>query len=168
MANELKPKAVILDLDELMDKKMNDVQTLPDYITPPPGLYMLSIKECTTEKYDIKEDGKATGQKGTRIKIVYEVVSTIAVNEGEEPVAEKSLFSESFQGSEQGLEFFKKAAMNILGVTDFEGASVRDVMDGIKGAEFKAKITVRKSKGQGDKVYENLTIRAANPVVATE
>ena len=165
MGNDLKPKATILDLDALMDKKMNDVATLPDYITPPPGLYILLVKDCAIEKYDIKQDGKATGDKGTRIKITYSVVKTVSVMEGEDPVADGSLFNESFQGTEQGLEYFKKSAMNILGVTDFEGASVRDVMDGIKGAEYEAKITVRRSKGEGTKVYENLTIRAAKPVV---
>ena len=35
-----------------------------------------------------------------------------------------------------------------------------------EAAEFKAKITIRKTPGDGGKVYENLTIRAANPVVA--
>lgn len=165
---DTKPKATILDLDELLDKKMNEVETLPDYVSPPPGLYVLLVQNCEIDKYDIKDkaSGKATGDKGTRIKITYEIVKTVSVMEGEDPVADKSRFTETFQGTEQGLEFFKKSAMNILGVTDFEGASVRDVMDGIKGTQFEAKITVRRTKGEGTKVYENVVIRAANPVVA--
>lgn len=167
MSEALKPKATILDLDALMDMKMNDIETLPDYITPPAGLYMLSIKDCTFEKYDVKdEQKKATGQKGTRIKIVYSILETVSVEAGNEPVPNGSLFSESFQGSEEGIKFFKKAAMNILGVTDFEGANLGDVKNELPGAEFKAKITIRKTPGEGGKVYENLTIRAANPVVA--
>lgn len=167
MSEALKPKATILDLDALMDVKMNDIETLPDYITPPPGAYVLAIKDCTFDKYDVKDDNKKpTGQKGTRIKIVYSVVETVALEAGHEPVPNGSLFSESFQGSEEGIKYFKKAAMNILGVTDFEGASLGDVKNELPGAEFKAKITIRATKGEAGKVYENLTIRAANPVVA--
>ncbi len=168
MNTQVKPKAVILDLDALMDTKLDDVPTLPDYITPPPGLYVLSIVEAGTDTYDVKEDGRKTGAKGTRIKIVYEISETVAVEQGEDPVPNKSRFSESFQGSEEGIKYFKKAAMNILGVTDFENATIRDVMDGLKGAEFRAKITVRKTEGENGKVYENLQIRAANPVVAAD
>ena len=165
----LKPKATILDLDELMDKKMDEVPTLPDYINPPPGLYVLRVKDCGTEKYDIKDENKKpTGDKGTRIKITYEIVNTVSVLEGEQPVPNGSIFTESFQGTEEGIQYFKKAAMNILSDTDFEGASIRDVMDGVKGTEYEAKITVRKSAGKAaGQVYENLVIRAANPVVPT-
>ena len=166
MSETLKPKATILDLDALMDVKMNEIETLPDYITPPPGAYVLAIKDCTFDKYDVKENGKPTGQKGTRIKIVYAVVETVALEAGHEPVPNGSLFSESFQGSDEGIKYFKKAAMNILGVTDFEGASLGDVKNELPGAEFKAKITIRKTPGEAGKVYENLTIRAANPTVA--
>lgn len=165
--SETKPKATILDLDALMDVKMDAVETLPDYITPPPGLYVLAIHDCTFEKYDVKdEQKKPTGQKGTRIKIVYKIAQTVSVEAGNDPVPNGSLFSESFQGSEEGVKYFKKAAMNILGVTSFDGATLGDVKDGVKGAEFQAKITIRKTQGEGGKVYENLTIRAANPVVA--
>ena len=165
MTDALKPKAVILDLDALMDMKMDAITTLPDYITPPPGLYVLTVKDASTEKYEVKVDKKETGQKATRIKIVYQIKETVALEAGEDPVPNESLFSESFQGSEDGVQYFKKAAMNILGVTDFDGASIRDVMDGITGTQFRAKLTLRRSSKDG-KDYENLQIRAVSQVVS--
>ena len=66
MSEALKPKATILDLDALMDMKMNDIETLPDYITPPAGLYMLAIKDCTFEKYDVKDEQKKAKNKNTQ------------------------------------------------------------------------------------------------------
>lgn len=166
MNTQVKPKATILDLDALMDTNLDSVPTVPDYITPPPGLYVLVVEEAKIEKYDIKEDGKKTGEVGNRIKIVYSVKETVSVMEGEDPVPNGSLFSESFQGSDEGIKYFKKAAMNILGVTTFENATIRDVIDGIKTAEFRARITIRRTKGDNNREYENLQIRAANPTVA--
>ena len=158
-----KPKATILDLDAMMDMKIDAVPTLPDFVTPPTGVYVLAVKECKTEKYENKQK-----EKGSRIRITYAIEETIEVADGEMPYPNGSLFSETFMGTEQGLEFFKKAAMNILGVSDFEGATVGDVMAGVKDASFKAKITIRKSKAPDGGVYENLTIRAFTPVVSAE
>lgn len=163
MNDTTKPKATILDLDAIMDMKIDEVATIPDFVTPPAGTYILEIKDCKTEKYENKQK-----EKGSRIRITYAIKETIEVAEGEMPYPNGSLFSETFMGTEQGLEYFKKAAMNILGVTSFEGASVGDVMGGVKDAEFKAKITIRKSKAPDGGTYENLTIRAFTPVVSAD
>ena len=156
----VKPKATILDLDAMMDQNMDEVETLPDFVLPPPGLYMLLVKECKIESVD-----KQDKTKGSRINITYEVAETVGVEGNEPPVPNKSLFSERFTGTEDGIKFFKKAAMNILSVTSFEGASLGDVVNNLAGTEFQAKITLRKSVKDG-KTYENVQVRAANPVVA--
>lgn len=155
----LKAKPTLLDLDALLDTELDNVETVPDYINPPPGNYILCAKEAKIEKFDVKEDGHKTGAQGNRIRITYAVVSTIDVVEGELPVPDGSLFSESFQGTEEGLKYAKKACMNILGIKDFEGAKLREILDGVKDAEFKARVTVRVST-VGNKEYENLQIRA--------
>lgn len=154
-----KPKATILDLDALMDTKMDEVETMPDFVTPPAGLYVLDVKDCKIEAYENKEK-----EKGSRFRITYSIAETVEVHSEEQPVPDASIFSESFMGTEDGIKYFKKAAMNILGVTDFEGASIRDVVEGLKGAQFRAKITLRTSSKDG-KNYENVNIRAAAPVV---
>lgn len=146
--------ATLLDLDSLLDTNLDKVETLPDFVTPPPGLYVLNVPECKLEDFKSKD-----GAKGFRIRLTYEVEQTVEISSSEMPVANKSRFSESFMGTEDGLKFFKKAAMSILGVKDFEGASIRDVMDAVKGATFKARITIRKTAGEGGKTYENIQVR---------
>lgn len=154
-----KKLASILDIDALMDMEMDKIETLPDFINPPAGLYQLMCKEAKFEKFTSE---KLPGVEQTRIRVTTAVETTYEVENGNSPVADGSLFSESFQGTEEGVKFFKKAAMGILGVSDFEGAKLRDVMEAVAGVSYKARITVRTTKatdGSG-KTYENLNIRA--------
>lgn len=155
-----KPKATLLDLDALMDSKLDSVESLPDYMNPPPGLYVLTCVSGKIEKYDIKEEGNKTGEQGNRIKLTYRVDETKEVVAGEMAIPDGSLFTETFQGTEEGLKYCKKACMNILGIKDFEGASLGEILDGISNAQFNARITIRKSEPTPGKVYENVQIRA--------
>lgn len=161
----VKPKATILDLDAMMDRPMNSVEAIPDFINPPPGLYMLGIKECKVEKYDAKDEAGNKTIKAQRIRLTYTVEETINHDQNEQPVANGTLFSQTFNGTEQGLEFFRKAASTVLGIEDFEEASIGDVIQGVIAADpFCAKISIQTSKGDGNKVYENLRIhRATRP-----
>ena len=145
----------ILDLDALLDGSLDNVQAAPDYVTPPPGNYMLAIDDAKLEKYKSKE-----GKEGVRIKLGYKVVQTIDLSENtdEPPVADGSMFSESFLYTEEGLPYFKKTAQNILDVKSIEGVSMRELLDGLKGTEFRARIGSRTSEKDGKK-YENATIR---------
>lgn len=151
--------ASILDLDALLDTEMDLVETLPDFINPPAGLYQLVVKEAKFEKYKSKD---LPDVEQTRIRVTRAVEKTYEVVDGSSPVADGSLFSETFMGTEEGVKFFKKAAMGVLGISDFEGAKLRDVIEAIKDVSYKARITIRTTKasdGSG-KVYENLQIRA--------
>lgn len=163
MSNSLKPKATILDLDAIMGTKIDAVETVPDYVTPPPGIYMLGVKDCKIKKFEMKD-----GTKAQRIAITYEIKETLDIKGDEPPYPNGSLFTDSFMGTEEGLKYFKKAAMNILRVSDFDGASMGDVMQGIIGTDFKARITVRKSKDDKGQVFENTQVRAADPLVAED
>lgn len=159
-----KPAATILDLDAMLDTAIDSVETVPDFVTPPPGIYLLGVKECKTEPFTSKDQKT----KGFRIRITYTIMKTIEVSNDEQPYPDGSLFSESFMGTDEGLKYFKKAAMNILGVNDFSGATIKDVIGGVTGAEFEARITIRKTKGEGGTVYENINVRATKPVVAQD
>ena len=160
MTEVTKPKATLLDLDALMDTKMDSVETMPDYMNPPAGNYILTCVEAKIEKYDVKENQVKTGVQGNRIKLTYRVDVTEEVAAGELPVPDGTLFTEGFQGTEEGLKYCKKACSNILGIKEFEGASLGEILDGVKNVAFHARITIRKSEGEGGKVYENLNIRA--------
>lgn len=144
-------KNTILDLDELMDATLDAVADLPDFVTPPNGLYVLGIYEAEIKKP--KEAGKAS-----RITLTYKVLQTIDT-EGI-PVADNSLFNEGFQGTEQGLEFFKKRAIKIMNVSDLNGVPLREILAGMKDVEFKARIVVKNTKDAATgKEYENVDVR---------
>lgn len=149
--------ATLLDLDALMDAEMDKVETLPDFVTPPAGSYILSVQEAKIEAFESKAKDNKPAMKGNRIRVTYTVEKTLETSEM--PVKDGSLFSESFMGTEEGLKYFKRAAMNILNVTDLSGARLKDILDGLKGQQFKCKITIRKSDDGKGGQYENVQIR---------
>ena len=153
-----KQAQTILDLDAMMDMEMDKVETLPDFVTPPNGLYKLKIEKASIEKYLPKAtpENKSPKEQG-RFKILYSVVATVETSDT--PVKDGALFSESFMGTQQGLEYFKRQALNILNVPDLVGASVKDVLDTLVNQEFDAKITVKQTANPAGGFYENLQIR---------
>lgn len=168
-ASESGGGTTMLDLDAMLDIEMDKVETLPDYVTPPVGIYMLSVEECEVEKYKQKvkdSQGKETGQTkdASRIRLVYKIESTVETSDL--PVKDGSLFSETFMGTEDGIKYFKKQAMNILNVNDLSGARLKDVMDGLKGVSFKARISIRKTDDGKGGSYENVQVRPAHAAAA--
>lgn len=155
-----KTEATILDLDAMMDIKMDEVETLPDFVIPPAGNYTLKVKEAKIEKYKSKSE---PGAQKSRIRVTYIIMATKEVAAGNLPVADGSMFSETFMGTEDGIKYFKKAAMGALNVSSFEGASIKDVIDGLADAEFEARVTVKSTTDAATKqVYENVSVRAVN------
>jgi len=145
----------ILDLDAILNTSADNIETLPDFQNPPAGQYHLAINDAKIDKRKGK-DGK---EDSLQIVITYKVDETLELsNPSELPVATGTLFTERFQATEDGLKYFKKQALAILNVKDAAGATIRDLLDSIKGSEFKAVIKVRVST-QGDKTYENLSVR---------
>lgn len=143
----------ILDMDSILDQTLDTVPDIPDYVTPPTGLYMLSIEEAKLEKYNTK-DKKA----GLRLKVVHKIEETVETEEM--PVADGSLFSETFQATEEGLGYFKRAAKKYLGVESLDGVSIRDIIAELtQAAPFKARITIRKTPNPAGGMYENVQIR---------
>lgn len=159
MNTTTKPAATILDLDAMLDESLDSVPDVPDFMNPPNGFYNLRLKEAKIEKYESKaKDGKPA-TSGTRIRVTTEVAETIEC-EGQ-PVPNGTLFSETFQGTEEGLGYFKARAIKVLNVGDVQGVPLRDILSSLAGVDFQAKIKTKKS---GD--YENLVINVVPPVAA--
>lgn len=156
---EAKKPVTLLDLDTLLDTKVNAVETIPDYVNPPAGDYTLVCKEAKIDKYKDKE----TTEDRLRFKLTIAVKTTHQIAPDQEdnlPVPEGTLFTQTFQGTDDGMKYFKKAMMNITGVTDFEDASFRDVMESVKDVEFSARLTYRTTKDdKTGKEYKNLNMR---------
>jgi hypothetical protein len=150
----------ILDLDSMLDATLDAVPDAPDYQNPPDGLYQLKVEKAEVDKYKDKE-----GVEKSRLRITYSVAQTIQTNDL--PVANGTLFTETFTATEQGLSFFKRAAKNILGVADLDGVALRDVLNELTGKEFQARITSSTSKGTNGTEYTNLRIRVVNDADAT-
>lgn len=144
----------ILDLDSILDQSMDEIPDVPEFLNPPSGNYVLAVEDCKPEEYKTKD-----GEKGLRIKITYKVIETIEVADNQPPVPNGTLFTEQFQATPEGLGFFKQRAKKVLNVESLEGTTNREVMGEMKGQEFKARIVIRKSKGQDGREYENVNVR---------
>lgn len=145
----------LLDLDSILDVDLGSVEDVPDYVIPPEGNYVLTCKEAKVDTYKDKE----TKVDIPRIKVTMQVDETIELaNEKELPVANNSLFTLTFQASQDGLKYFKKFAMKVLNVDDMNDATVRQAMDALENYQFKAAITIRKSESNG-KTHENVNVR---------
>lgn len=150
-------QATILDLDQLLDATLDGVEDIPDYLTPPTGLYKLSIIEAEIKAGKKADPAKKQAAKAARIVITYKVDSTVET-EGM-PVPDGSLFTEGMQGTEDGLKFFKKQARKLLNVESLDGVPIRGILDALKEVQlFDARITVRKSTGDQGQEYENVNV----------
>jgi len=145
-------KTTILDLDSLLDTQMDQVETLPDYITPGKSILDLKIEDAELKKGKNKE-----GEDRVSIVITYSILATV---ESDEPAfPDGSRFTERFQATEDGIKYFKKQAMKLLNVADMTGVSLRDILDGLKNTEVRAAITQRVTKSDDGKEYTNINIR---------
>jgi hypothetical protein len=79
----------------------------------------------------------------------------------EPPVPDGSLFSETFQGTEQGLSYFKKRIRELMNADNVQGVTLMDMMSSVKGQQVEARISIKKTakKGSPGEFYENLNIR---------
>lgn len=145
----------LLDMDAILDQTMDAVKDVPDYVTPVTGNYVLSISSAELKKGLPAKDGKEATPP--RLVITYAINEVLEVEGTLLPPATGSLFTEGFQTTEEGMEYFKKQAKKILNVDNLDGVSVRDLLNTLpEVAPFTAAVKVTK-KGQ----YENVRV---NPV----
>lgn len=148
----------VLDLDSILDGNLNAVKDVPDYVNPPTGAYTISIPKA---EFTVKKDKK--GEQIGRFVITYQVDSTLELADEEAlPVADGSLFNETFTYTEQGLEFFKKQAKKILNVDSLDDVSLREILDSLKDvAPFQAKLSTAENS-------DGFTNTRINPIHSQE
>jgi hypothetical protein len=113
----------LLDLGDLDSLTLDDVDEAPDFMCPPSGKYYLGISDASIQKKE------ADGETKQSIRIIFFIRETLELNNQEDDlVPNGTLFSESFQGTKKGLEFFKSRARKLLGA-DIDGISIGDMMD---------------------------------------
>lgn len=148
----------ILDLDNMINESLDSIPDAPDFTNPPAGEYRLLCKDAIVDKY---ETTKEPGIQKQRLKITYSIIETISTATNEQPVPDGFLFTETFMATEKGLSYFKKRIKDVMNVSDTTGVSLGDMMNSVKGMEFKARITIKKSPNPNDpnNPYENTQIR---------
>lgn len=154
-------QATILDLDAILDGNLDAVADVPDFVDPPDGVYMIKVHEA--EVLAARSSKEAVDKpRANQIVLTYTVISTVETKNI--PVADGSLFSERFQGTEEGLAYFKRQAKNLLQVENVDGAPVRDILSTLKESPaVQVVITHSTSKGADGKDYTNLRMRVAPP-----
>lgn len=163
----------LLDLDSLENGTLDDVEAAPDFVEPPTGDYLLGISKAGIEEFlskKAKEEGK---EPVTRIRFIYTVKKVHQLADANElQPAEGSLFSENFQGTSEGLRYFKKRVQDILGGADkIKGATIKDICNELEagGYEFNARVTLKvtKDKETGNE-YRNVNLRVTKAAQAAE
>lgn len=153
-------KKATLDLGAMMESTLDDIPDAPDFANPPAGEYKLEVKEAKVENYKTKKEPDVEKQ---RLKILYAVVATVSVAGKEPPVPDGSMFSETFQPTEEGLSYFKKRIKEVMNASELTGVSLGDMMNSVKGMVFDARVTIRISKGDNGQDYENVNLRVIPP-----
>ena len=148
----------MLDLEQLANETLDAIPEAPDFVTPPNGEYVLSVKDAIIDKYKDKE-----GNAKQRLKITYAIDETVSVADNEPPVPDQSIFTETFMATEQGLGYFKKRIKDVMNLSDTAGVTLGDMMNSVKGVQFKARITIKKSPNPKGGEYENVQIRVIKP-----
>ena len=148
----------LLDLDDLDSLTLDDVDEAPEFMAPPSGKYKLGITQA-----DIQAREK-DGETKQSFRLIYYVQDTIELaNQDEDLVPVGTLFSENFQATKQGLEFFKSRMKKLLG-DDLTGISIKDMLaflpkqfdkDGDKSILTTLRKTLTKDKESGNE-YENV------------
>lgn len=149
-----------LDLGAMMEATLDTIPDAPDFNIPPAGEYKLEVRETKVDTYKTKKEPDVEKQ---RLKILYAIVATISVAGKEPPVPDGSMFSETFQATEEGLSYFKKRIKELMNATDLVGVTLVDMMTSVKGQQFDARITIRVTKGDNGQDYENVNIRVIPP-----
>jgi len=151
-SNTQQNSLTILDVEALMNSTLDAVPDAPDFLAPPPGLYVLAVQKAKIES------GKDKKEKPyTRIRVTHNVVQTVECQEA--PVPDGSMFSETFQATEEGLGYFKNRAKAILGVTDLAGVPISTILQELEGKSFNAKLTIKLTPNPTGGNYENVQIR---------
>lgn len=162
--------STILDLNSMMasNATLDNIEEAPDYNNPPAGAYRIRSEKLEIKDREVAAKDGVPAHKAQYIRTTYSVVQTKELSVQEPPVADGTLFSENFQGTEQGLSFFKKRAREVLNVETVDSVPLSAIFDAMTGAEFDARLTYRTSPNPKDptKPYVNLNIQVVPPAAS--
>ncbi len=150
----------LLDLDTVEDLNFDEIQDAPGFVTPPNGLYLLTLDKACIEAYKTKAKDGQPSENRKRFAHYYSIAQVLELedpNEQSPSVGDK--FSERFMMNEQGLKYWKTKAKSIVG--DIGKQTVANVLKELSSGmyTFKAKIQLKKTKGKDNKDYTNVQVR---------
>jgi hypothetical protein len=138
----------------VVSRDINDIADLPDYVTPPPGVYTLIVKEIKQDEVGKDKDKK------TVLKVTYAVVNCLELNNPEQDTEhlpkEGDLFSEVFffndpEKVENTLGILKK---KYQGMAEACGTTnLLEILQKLEGMQVKSVVTNRVDGNDKSKVY---------------
>lgn len=156
----------ILDLDQLLDGNLAEVKAAPDYVTPVSGVALLNPIKGELEQFTktIRVDGKETGEKeeAVRIRVTFSIAEYIEYAEDDAvPIAPESLYSETYQHNEKGLEFFKRDLATWLSceASELDSVSLRDLLATLETVEPYKAVIKTSTRKFGDNEYTDVKVR---------
>lgn len=138
-----------LEINDLLDAKIEDIEEAAGFLTPPKGHYILDIPFC-----GIKEIGSG---ENTYNAIVVEFAVDITQgleNEEATPVKQGSKFSLSFSGG-KGVQWFRTQFGHLS--TELGASTVQDLMDKLTGCKVSSILGHRHNKDDKSIVYPRLS-----------
>lgn len=150
----------LLDLDSVEGMDFDTIEDAPGFVTPPDGLYMLTVTKACIEAYKTKARNGKPSENRKRFAHYYSIDKVLELDDAnEQSPKEGDKFSERFMLNDQGLKYWKTKAKSILG--DIGKVTVTNVLKELSTGNysFKAKIQNKKSKGEDGKEYTNTQVR---------
>ncbi len=160
----------LLDLDLVNNLNFDEMESAPGFVTPPDGIYILTLTSAKAEKYMTKDTPEKKGEPKARITHFFNIDKVLELsnhNEQEPPVGSK--FSIRFQINENGLKFWKSHTKDILGAgAEGSNLTVAAVLKELNSGSysFKARVKQKKSDikdGRGNvvpgKTFTNIQVQ---------
>lgn len=161
---EITQGETLLDLESVNNLSFDDMEEAPGFVTPPDGIYHLTLESAKLEKYTTKATPGKAAETKNRINHFFKIDKVYELsNANEQSPAPGSKFSVRFMVNENGLKFWKSQAKDILG-DGVQGGNltVSSVLQEMSSGayNFKARIKQRTSPmkdAQGQPTGKNFT-----------
>lgn len=151
----------LLDLDAVDGMAGDEIEDMAGFVDPPTGLYRLKVVKAGSRSYSPKK-GDNAGKKVSQIRFMYSILKVIELEDKKELIPpETGMFSEQFQGTKQGLKFWRFKAKALLKKENFGTATVKEINQEIEKQEpeFDAKVTLSKTKNDDSTTFTNINVR---------
>lgn len=150
----------LLDLEAMMDDDLDSFEETPDFCNPPGGDYVVISKGGKIRSYTDNE-----GTEIQSIQVTIAVVETLELSTDEEPpVADGSLFTISFKGTDKGVGDFKREIRKMAGLPSSKGINLRSAFELLEsGLTFNVRISYSKYTGRDGEEKSYLRMRILPP-----